>query len=575
MRRIQHVLPFFTILILTLLIACRREQKTLVETVSICIPEAPEALFPYHSKSTIAGQINSKIYLPLADFNPQTLQLEPVLLEELPEAKQDSMGERYTFHIEKEARWSDGKPVTAGDVVFTLKLIANPYAGYGSVRSTLSNIIDVSTADISSTEFSVVFNGAYHLDLEAFTNLPVLPAHILDPGNDLGRYDWPVLMMKGDSLTTVSDSTALQGAVRRAEAVDKDFTGIIGSGPYRVAEWIPGQRLSLSRIDSYWGADLAKRRTELQAKPSKINYLIIPEESTALAALKSGQVDLLPDVKETTIDQIKNDPNLASHFKVLSADVLQYYYIGMNNNGRLLSDVRVRSALAHLVNVDQMIETLLGGNANKVISPILPQKPYYVGNLKSPDHNPSKAAAILDQAGYNVRGNDGIRVKNINGKSERLSLTILTTGKQLGKDVATLLKNEAAKIGVEIRIEILDFPKILERIRAGNYDMANLVVKQFPGLDDPYLAWNSSNAFGKGSNYCNFSNPAIDRITDEIRSAGSSKERDKLYRDFQRKIVEQYPAIFLFSPKNQLVIREGREILTSAKRPGYFENTMQ
>jgi len=575
MRRIQHVLPFFTILILTLLIACRREQKTLVETVSICIPEAPEALFPYHSKSTVAGQINSKIYLPLADFNPQTLQLEPVLLEELPEAKQDSMGERYTFHIEKEARWSDGKPVTAGDVVFTLKLIANPYAGYGSVRSTLSNIIDVSTADVSSKEFSVVFNGAYHLDLEAFTNLPVLPAHILDPGNDLGRYDWPVLMMKGDSLTTVSDSTALQGVVRRAEAVDKNFTGIIGSGPYRVAEWIPGQRLSLSRIDSYWGADLAKRRTELQAKPSKINYLIIPEESTALAALKSGQVDLLPDVKETTIDQIKNDPNLASHFKVLSADVLQYYYIGMNNNGRLLSDVRVRSALAHLVNVDQMIETLLGGNANKVISPILPQKPYYVGNLKSPDHNPSKAAAILDQAGYNVRGNDGIRVKNINGKNERLSLTILTTGKQLGKDVATLLKNEAAKIGVEIRIEILDFPKILERIRAGNYDMANLVVKQFPGLDDPYLAWNSSNAFGKGSNYCNFSNPAIDRITDEIRSAGSSKERDKLYKDFQRKIVEQYPAIFLFSPKNQLVIREGREILTSAKRPGYFENTMQ
>lgn len=215
MRRIQHVLPFFTILILTLLIACRREQKTLVETVSICIPEAPEALFPYHSKSTVAGQINSKIYLPLADFNPQTLQLEPVLLEELPEAKQDSMGERYTFHIEKEARWSDGKPVTAGDVVFTLKLIANPYAGYGSVRSTLSNIIDVSTADVSSKEFSVVFNGAYHLDLEAFTNLPVLPAHILDPGNDLGRYDWPVLMMKGDSLTTVSDSTALQGVVRR------------------------------------------------------------------------------------------------------------------------------------------------------------------------------------------------------------------------------------------------------------------------------------------------------------------------------------------------------------------------
>jgi ABC-type transport system substrate-binding protein len=211
--------------------------------------------------------------------------------------------------------------------------------------------------------------------------------------------------------------------------------------------------------------------------PLKINYLIFPEESTALAALKSGQIDIMPDVKDETVDLIKNDQVLAKNFNVVSSDVLQYYYIGMNNKGALLHDVNIRKALAHLVNVDQIIETLVGGNADRVKSPILHQKPYYVPNLPLVEFNPNKAVELLKKSGYSTMGSDGIRQKVVNNKPQRLTFTILTTGKQLGKDVATLLKNEAQKVGVEIKIEILDFPKILERVKAGNYDLANLVVK--------------------------------------------------------------------------------------------------
>ena len=574
--RILKVLSVAGILCFLLFISrCKSEPKTTVETINVCVNEAPDGLFPFTSKSSIAGQITSKIYLPLADFNPETLVLEPVLLEEIPEPKIDTTGEIYDMKIEEDAKWSDGKPVTANDVLFTLKLIGNPYASFGSIRSTLNNITALSTADAASKAFKVTFNGTYHLDLEAFTNLPILPAHIFDPQNEMDKYEYSQLIHLGDSLMAQVDSVVLKKIVDKALNSNKEFVNIIGSGGYKVSEWMPGQRLTLSRVEDYWGIKLSKKRTELQAFPAKINYLIIPEEATAMAALKSGQIDIMADVKAENVDAIKNDPNLASKYTIASPDVLQYFYIGLNNSSPLLRDIKLRTALNHLVNVDQIITTIMDGNASRVLSPILSQKPYFVNNLKAPDYNPNKAAAILDQSGYKSKGADGVRTKMIDGKNVRLSMTLLTTGKQLGKDIAALLSEEARKIGVEIKIETMDFSKILERIKAGKYDMANLVVKQFPGLDDPYIAWNSANAFGKGSNYCNFSDPAIDRITEAIRTVKSNKEREKLYKDFQRKIVVLSPVIFLFSPKNQIVVKKELDPVFSSKRPGYFENTMK
>ena len=212
--------------------------------------------------------------------------------------------------------------------------------------------------------------------------------------------------------------------------------------------------------------------------------------------------------------------------------------------------------------------------ATRVLTPILPQKPYYVKRLKTPVFAPDMASAILDQSGYKERGKDGIRLAIRDGKKIRLSLTLLTTGKQLGKDIAALVSEEARKVGIEIKIEVMDFAKILEKVKSGKYDMANLVVRQFPGLDDPYLAWNSSNAFGKGGNYCNFSNLTVDRITEEIRIEKSPQKREKLYKQFQLVLATQYPVIFLFSPKNRIIVRNDLHPEFSVKRPGYFENMM-
>jgi ABC-type transport system substrate-binding protein len=554
--------------------ACRNSVTKTTETVNLAISESPETLFPYFAKSTIAGQISSKLYLPMADFNAKTLELEPVLLESIPTPVIDSAGEKYQFKLLKNASWSDGRPITANDVLFTLKMIMNPFHNYGSVRSTLVNITQLSTPDPTSKEFTVVFSGKYHLDLEAFTNLPLLPAHFIDPNNEMAQFSWNALIHYADSLDNTKDSMALAKVSNQANFLKDDFTKHVGSGPYVVSEWSPNQRLTLIKVEKYWGEDQAASNIDFQAMPLKINYLIFPEESTALAALKSGQIDIMPDVKDETVDLIKNDQVLAKNFNVVSSDVLQYYYIGMNNKGALLHDVNIRKALAHLVNVDQIIETLVGGNADRVKSPILHQKPYYVPNLPLVEFNPNKAVELLKKSGYSTMGSDGIRQKVVNNKSQRLTFTILTTGKQLGKDVATLLKNEAQKVGVEIKIEILDFPKILERVKAGNYDLANLVVKQFPGLDDPYIGWNSFNAYGRGSNYCNVVDPEIDRITEAIRITTNANDRNRLYQEFQIKLVALQPVIFLFSPKNNIVIKDGLTMVTSAKRPGYFENTV-
>lgn len=573
----RYFKAFFLPVILCLVLcsqSCKTEPKVTISTINVRINESPDGLFPFTSKSGVAGQINSKIYLPLADFNPSTLVLEPVLLVKIPDPVISSAGESYDMEILEDAVWSDGKPVTSGDVLYTLKLVANPYSKFGSINSTIKNIVSITTEDPAGKTFNIVFNGKYHLDLEAFTNLPVMPRHLMDPDSLLEKYTYELISTKGDSLKTQTDSAALSAAPQAAINSTENYKNIIGSGPYVVSDWMPGQRITLKKTGNYWGEKQAKKRSQLQAYPTTINYLILPEEATAMAALKAGQIDILADVPETSEDVIKGDPNLAARYDIASPDVLQYYYIGLNNNGPLLRDINLRKALNQLLNVDELIQSLMGGLATRVVTPVLPQKPYYLKNINPPKYDPKAAAAILDQTGYKTKGKDGIRLITKDGKTQRLSFTLLTTGKQLGKDIGALLSEEARRVGIEIKIEVLDFSKILERVKAGNYDMANLVVRQFPGLDDPYLAWNSANAFGKGGNYCNFSHPAIDRITEEIRIEKSAKQREKLYKNFQKTLASQYPVIFLFSPKNRIIVRKELHPEFSVKRPGYFENTM-
>lgn len=564
----------FTVTIF-LLSNCKKDRHSEQDIIRIRIAEEPEMISPIFSKSSISGQLSEKIFLPLADYDPGSLKLQPVLIKEIPQPIFQDGIETYELELLDSIRWQDGTPLTVNDIITTYKLILNPAQEAASVRSTLKNLHAVIVDNNNNKKFKLQFKGRYHLDMEAALNIPIFQANTFNTNKSLEKYSVMQLAIAADSLMDSADSTELVSTAANFKNAFKDFRNLNGCGAYHISDWQPGQRIILEKVKNWWGNKYGDKNKLLTAFPQKLIYLLLPDELAASNALSNGQLDILPDMPATEVKKLTDNNTVTDKFTVGCPDVMQYYYIALNNASPALSDVAVRRALAELLDVEKIISTLMDGKATRIYGPILPLKSYYNAPAAPEKYNPENSKKLLENAGWKISAGNEVRSKIINGKIVKLRFEYLTTGKQLGKDLAALLANEAAKIGIQIIPKTMEFGEILKLVKTSQYDMANMVTKQFPGLDDPYLAWNSSNAFGKGTNVSNLQSPKIDTLTELIRNASDATIRNKYYKEFQSEIYKLQPVIFLFTPQNCILVRKDLDPQFSARRPGYFENTMQ
>ena len=251
---------------------------------------------------------------------------------------------------------------------------------------------------------------------------------------------------------------------------------------------------------------------------------------------------------------------------------LRYYYVGYNNQHKILKERNVRWALSHLVDVNSIIKELFFGLAVRTIGPIHPNKPYYLSDYQPLSFDLTEAEKLLNQAGWKIRNGQSVLSKEVDGQLTPLSLGVVASRSQLSQDLAILMQENARKIGIDINIQPLEFRALVQRVRKGDFELAFLASTQHPGLDDPYNNWHSDNASNIGANYCKFTNDRCDRICEQIRTALNSKERDRLYRAFQEVIYEEQPALFLVAPKKIVVTNQRIRLKPSAVRPGYFVN---
>ena len=558
-----------------LLSYCKRDSRPAGNVIRIRIAEEPDMISPIFSRTAIAGQLSEKIFLPLADYDPADLQLRPVLLKDIPTANYVNGLETYHLELLEGIQWQDGTPLTVNDIATTYKLLLNPAQEAASVRSTLRNLYGISADPDNARKFLLQFKGKYHLDLEAALNIPILPAATYDKAGAMDKYTLTLLGGSGDSLMHTADSTLLKNTAEAFKAAFKTTEGLNGNGAYRVAEWLPAQRITLTKKADWWGDKYAAKNKMLTALPGQLVYLILPDEVAAANALSNGQIDILPDMPAAKMQELTEKNTVTDNFTAGCPEVMQYYYIALNNAQQALQDVAVRRALVSLVDADKIIAKLMDGKATRIYGPVLPLKKYYHAPDAPPKYDPAHSAKLLDEAGWKLKPGSQVRSRNINGKEVALNFVYLTTGKQMGKDMVALLADEAAKIGIRIEARIMEFPEILKLVKTGQYDLANMVTRQFPGLDDPYLAWHSSNAFGKGTNVANIQSPVLDSLTEQIRAATNEAERNKYYRAFQQEIYRQQPVIFLFAPQNCILVRKELDPQFSPRRPGYFENTLQ
>lgn len=566
---------------LLLLSACKRDaepRQTFVE-LRARLAADPDRIHPMLSTSGYASEVIKLIHFPLLEYHPITLELEPLIAESLPvETPIDTGtlagGTAYSYTIRPEAVWDDGTPITGADYIFTLKAALNPLVKANAWRGYLSFIHDVVLDPTDPRRFTVLTAERYFLAMPATGNLNLYPSHIYDPQGLLA--DIPLTDLTNpetaERLAETEPRLAEFAAQFAQDRYSRDTSFVQGAGPYRLARWDTGQEIVLERKSPWWGDDLEGQGDQFTAKPDRIRYKIIADEQAALTLLQDGGLDVVGELTPAAFTAMQADSVDQTVFDTWLPVFMQYYFLALNNHHPKFQDVRVRRALAHCLDLDLGIQSILSGLGERIIGPFHPNKPYYNRTIRPVAYDPAKARALLAEAGWTDTNGNGTVDKELNGKRVELQLTLLlAAGSEVGRDIGLLLQQGARQAGIEVILESREFKLILGDMASGNYEVTALKARQSPADDDPYQSWHSDSDTPGGTNRVGYRSQVADSLIMAIRSTTDLARRYDLYRAFQVQLAQDQPVIFLYAPKEPVIVRKAiMGMQASPMRPGYY-----
>ncbi|ACS80826.1 peptide-binding protein [Maridesulfovibrio salexigens] len=454
----------------------------------------PMCLIPLLSSDSASSAVQAKLYVSPLKYNKD--------IELVPEAAESyevlDGGKLLRFKLRKDIRWTDGVPLTAEDVEFTYKTMIDPktptaYAGdFLNVKE--FKLIDKYT-------FEVRYEKVFARSLITWA-LSILPKHILE----------------NEDLNTT-----------------KYRRNPVGSGPYKLKEWIPGRRVVLEANDDYF-----EGRPYIDEKV----YRVIPDLSTQFLELKSGSLDEMGLTPQQYTFQTKggNWERDFQKFKYLS---FSYTYLGFNMESPFFKDVRVRRAINYAIDKEEIVKGVLLGMGYPAMGPYKPGTWVYNDKLKPYGYKPEQAKALLKEAGWTDTDGDGI----IDRDGRPFSFTIITNqGNSLRIKAATIIQNRLKGIGIEVKIRTVEWAAFLkEFIMKGRFDATIL---SWNILQDPdsYTVWHSSKAVDGGLNFIKYKNSELDELLEKGRTTLDQSERKVIYDRIQEIMHEEQPYCFLYVP---------------------------
>lgn len=557
------------------------ESKTTDDSFSVVsrLVGEPNMLNPALTIQANSRQVMNQIFSNLVHYDTRTLKAMPMLAKELPTIEEITEGEHKgkllcTYEIHEEAIWDDGKPVTGHDVDFSIKAILNPKVAAAPYRAVAIKFQDIMIDETNPKKFSLVSDN-YFLTGIIFTDLQTIPAHIYDPNG----------IMKNFTIKQLSDA---DGAAKLAESdprlqefatafSDEKFSRekgfVSGCGPYALEEWISGQRIILKKKKNWWGDKLATKYPLLVANPETIIYKPMSDVTTAVTELKAGAIDVMHTIAAPQYKDLKESTEGQANLTFHEPLKLAIYHIGINNNRPKLSDKRVRRALAHLVNIDEIINTTMYGYADKVVGPFHPSRPYYHKDLPLIEEDLNKARALLKEAGWEDTNGNGIVDKEINGELTEMKLEYLSSKAGVtGQKIGTIFKSNAKRVGVDVELVVKEGNVVVDLRAKRDFDLLTGGWSNDPSPDDPYQSWHTDSDTPSGGNRFGFGNEESDKIIEEIRTIIPEERRTELYKKLQEIIYEEQPCIFLMVPSGRMAINKKFDFEPSVRKPWIFEN---
>ena len=470
----------------------------------------------------------------------------------------------YTYYLRDNVKWSDGRPFTTKDIEFGYLLLMNPAVDGDHIRTYYNDLIECKPLSplVVRMRYRQQYFKAFEVTYEIGLFTP--PFHFFEE----------IFKEKGIELTlaplTAAEEKSQQKISARGAEFGKFFNNDprynrapLGTGPYIIDKWESKDRVELIRNPNYWN-------TEKAGHVDKLIVKFIPDQVTAMAALKAGEIDFFYDMTPEQYFEDwkafdsprKDDYVLASWYSPM------FRFVGWNQLAPQFQDRRVRTALTLLFNRQEFVDEKLHGAGIVVSGTQYYFGPGYDREVAPIGYDPETARELLSDAGWIDTDNDGILDKD--GKKFEVVLR-LAQGRAQDSIMCEVLQKNLKSVGIDLQIQPLEWASFIEKIRAKECDAITLRWAT-PVESDPYQVWHSSQAKRelRGSNVISFVNPQADFLIEMMRVTLDTNKRKRIHQSFHRLIDSEQPYMFLWLPKEfGIYHKRFRNVKWNRLRPGF------
>ncbi len=480
------------------------KAKNRKDTLVVGISKPGGVFLPYFQQNGWDGNVTSVIFASLVSTDKQGKPI-PELAEKW-DVSSDQL--TYTFHLRKDLKFSDGSPLTADDVAFTLTLLHDKaYEG-----------------EVDISQYAVK-GGKEYKEGKATS---IEDIQVVDPQTikiTTEKVNSQAIFVLGGTVL----SKAYYGKdYKQNTSLDylKDLYGKpLAAGPYKFEKYIPGQEVRFVANENYYAG-----------KPKIQNFIYkITSGDTKLQLFQTGEVD---HTGLGTGDEVLEQAKALEFANIQIETAPSFSYIYMNNNKPYLKDKKVRQALIYGLDRKKYVDTALKGYGTVANVPIHPTSwAYTEEGVNKYEYDKEKAKKLLDEAGWKV-GSDGIREKD----GQKLKLSYF--GPSSAKDSDLLIpiaKENYKEIGVEFNPEFMDFNTMLSKVNKGDYDLASVST---PITSDPsetageYLSTANETSLG-------YKNAKVDELIQKGIETVDIEKRKPIYKELYKELSDDPPVILL------------------------------
>jgi peptide/nickel transport system substrate-binding protein len=561
MPRNKLFFVFFIACILSWALSAHASPSRYGGSLVIAASSDPKTFNDIVSTDVNSASVTSLLFEGLTTADPFTLKVIPSLAKSWTVSPD---GLQWTFHLREDVKWFDGVDFSADDVVFTFNdLIYNPDIPSSSkdVLTIDGKPLKVEKIDEYTVRFTLPVKFAPFLRAMGQT---IMPQHCL----------FQAVQEKKFSFTW---------------GIDTPPGRIIGTGPFMLSEYHPGERLVFKRNPHYW-----KKSPQGEPLPylDKVIYLIIPDPQAQLLKFIDGELDAasISGSEYPLLKPLEKEKNF--HIYEAGAGYDSNFVTFNQNPGsnprthhpfvdpvKLIwfTNLEFRRAIAHAIDKKRIIEILNNGFGQPQIGPMSPSSGFfYTPDVTVYDYNLGKARKILKQAGFKYsRGNE--MLEDPAGHPVEFNLYTADTGTAGREQMAAIIRSDLAQLGMKVNLVPVEFNTLVNKLMSSfDWDM---VMIGLTGGVEPHFGqnvWRSSGGLHLWNPHQDKPATAWEKRMDEIYDQGAQElddnKRKVLYDEFQRIVADQLPVIYTVLNTEMYAVRNKFGNLKPTVNGGAFHN---